>query len=53
MTKETQQPDDDYIVLEIPLRDADKFGVDVRPASEFDAPEQAQSGGELKGDHHG
>lgn len=48
-----QQPDDDYIVLEIPLRDAGKFGVDVRPASEFDAPEQAQSGGELKGDHHG
>lgn len=48
----TQQPDDDYVLLEIPFRDANKYGVDVRPASEFDEPEQAQSGGELKGDHH-
>ena len=45
-----QQPDDDYIVLEIPLRDADKYGVDVRPASEFDVPEQVHGS---EGDHHG
>ncbi len=42
MIKETQQPDaDNYVALEIPARDADKYGVDVRPASEFDQPEQA------------
>lgn len=50
MTKETQQPDaDEYVALEIPVRDADKYGVDVRPPSEFDQPEQA----DVKGDHHG
>ena len=51
MIKETQQPDaDDYVALEIPARDADKFGIDVRPASEFDQPEQVDVKG---GDHHG
>ena len=50
MTKETQQPDNDYVALEIPARDAEKFGVDVRPASEFDAPEQVHGS---EGDHHG
>jgi len=51
MIKETatQQPDDEYVVLEIHACDADKYGVDVRPASEFDQPEQA----DVKGDHHG
>lgn len=31
--------DTDYAVIEIPKSDADKYGVDVRPDSEFNSDE--------------
>lgn len=36
--------EDQYVSIEIPVRDADKYGADMRPESEAEADEEVNHG---------